>query len=228
MWLRATVAPPTLPDGPARRSTKLRAAHSAPRRSRLSAAIRPVGRADRSGIHSPASHLATRHGRIQDRTGQGVPRGDELRGAVPAVPERCGSRAVVRGAALEGRQARVLSLRPRRRADRRRAQVDAVPLPQTKECRKRFSVKTGTAIQSSNLGYQTWAIAMYLVLTSIKGVSSMRLRRDLKITQKSVWHLAHRIRMAFHMLGQQVRQGCAVVGLAAARTPPTALGHVPP
>ena len=97
-----------------------------------------------------------------------------------------------------------------------------------RNARKRFSVKTGTAIQSSNLGYQTWAIAMYLVLTSIKGVSSMRLRRDLKITQKSVWHLAHRIRMAFHMLGQQVRQGCAVVGLAAARTPPTALGHVPP
>lgn len=65
-----------------------------------------------------------------------------------------------------------------------------------RECRKRFSVKTGTAMQSSNLGYQTWAIALYLVITSIKGVSSMRLRRDLKLTQKSAWHLAHRIRMA--------------------------------
>lgn len=66
-----------------------------------------------------------------------------------------------------------------------------------RECRKRFSVKTGTAMQCSNLGYQTWAIALYLVITSIKGVSSMRLRRDLKLTQKSAWHLAHRIRTAF-------------------------------
>jgi transposase-like protein len=63
----------------------------------------------------------------------------------------------------------------------------------SKECRKRFSVKTGTAMRSSNLGYRTWAIALYLVLTSINGVSPMRLRRDLKITQKSAWHLAHRI-----------------------------------
>ena len=26
-----------------------------------------------------------------------------------------------------------------------------------RDCRKRFSVRTGTAMQSSNLGYQTWA-----------------------------------------------------------------------
>ena len=66
-----------------------------------------------------------------------------------------------------------------------------------RECRKRFSVKTGTVMQSSNLGYQTWAVAIYLVLTSLKGVSSMKLHRDLGITQKSAWHLAHRIREAW-------------------------------
>ena len=64
-------------------------------------------------------------------------------------------------------------------------------------CRKRFSVKTGTVMQSSNLGYQTWAVAIYLILTSVKGVSSMKLHRDLGITQKSAWHLAHRIRQAW-------------------------------
>ena len=63
-----------------------------------------------------------------------------------------------------------------------------------KECRKRFSVRTGTVMQCSNLGYQTWALALYLVLTSLKGVSSMKLHNDLNITQKSAWHLAHRIR----------------------------------
>ena len=66
-----------------------------------------------------------------------------------------------------------------------------------KECRKRFSVKTGTVMQASNLGYQVWAIAIYLCLTSLKSVSSMKLHRDLSITQKSAWHLAHRLRKAF-------------------------------
>ena len=64
-------------------------------------------------------------------------------------------------------------------------------------CRKRFSVKTGTAMEASNLGYQTWAIAIYLLTTSLKGVSSMKLSRDLGITQKSAWHLAHRLREAW-------------------------------
>ena len=49
----------------------------------------------------------------------------------------------------------------------------------------------------SKLGYQKWAIAIYLVTTSLKGVSSMKLHRDLGITQKSAWHLAHRIRQAW-------------------------------
>ncbi len=62
-----------------------------------------------------------------------------------------------------------------------------------KECARRFSVKTGTAMQASNLGYRVWAIAIYLVTTGIKGTSSMKLHRDLEITQKSAWHLAHRI-----------------------------------
>ena len=65
-----------------------------------------------------------------------------------------------------------------------------------RDCRKRFSARTGTVMQASNLGYQTWAVAIYLCLTSLKGVSSMKLHRDLDITQKSAWLLAHRIRKA--------------------------------
>ncbi|MDE2769830.1 MAG: IS1595 family transposase [Bacteroidota bacterium] len=49
-------------------------------------------------------------------------------------------------------------------------------------------------MQRSNLGYQVWAIAIYIMSTGIKGVSSMKLHRDLNITQKTAWHLAHRIR----------------------------------
>ena len=58
-----------------------------------------------------------------------------------------------------------------------------------RECRKRFSVRTGTCMEASNLGFQIWAIAVYLMSTSLKGVSLMKLHRDLEITQKSAWHL---------------------------------------
>ena len=71
-----------------------------------------------------------------------------------------------------------------------------------RDCRKRFSVRTGTAMAGSNLGYQTWAVAIYLLTTSLKGVSSMKLHRDLGITQKSAWHLAHRIRQAWTVNGE--------------------------
>ena len=49
-------------------------------------------------------------------------------------------------------------------------------------------------MQDSKLGYQVWALAFYLMATGIKGVSSMKLHRDLGITQKTAWHLAHRVR----------------------------------
>ena len=63
-----------------------------------------------------------------------------------------------------------------------------------RDCRKFFSVKTGTVTQGSNLNYQVWVIAIFLLTTNLKGVSSMKLHRDLDITQKAAWHLAHRIR----------------------------------
>ena len=49
-------------------------------------------------------------------------------------------------------------------------------------------------MQSSKISYQSWAIAIYLFTTGIKGVSSMKLHRDLGITQKSAWFMAHRLR----------------------------------
>ena len=63
-----------------------------------------------------------------------------------------------------------------------------------RKCRKRFSVKTGTVMQSSNLGYQVWALAGYLMSTNLKGVSSMKMHRDLGVSYRTAWHLAHRLR----------------------------------
>ena len=60
--------------------------------------------------------------------------------------------------------------------------------------RAMFSLKTGTVMHRTQLGYREWAIAIYLLATNLKGVSSMKLHRDLNITQKSAWYLAHRLR----------------------------------
>ena len=64
------------------------------------------------------------------------------------------------------------------------------------DCRSYFSVKTGTVMQSSKLSLRRWAIAIYLMTTNLKGVSSVKLGRDLGISQKSSWHMMHRIREA--------------------------------
>ena len=76
--------------------------------------------------------------------------------------------------------------------------VNRKPQPhRCRTCRKDFSVKTDSLMHNSPMGYQVWATAIYLLTTNIKGVSSMKLHRDLEISQKSAWHLAHRIRENF-------------------------------
>ncbi len=60
-----------------------------------------------------------------------------------------------------------------------------------------FSIKTGTVMEGSNLKYRAWAVGIYLFTTNIKGVSSMRLHRELGISQKAAWFMLHRLRLAF-------------------------------
>ena len=71
-----------------------------------------------------------------------------------------------------------------------------------KECAKLFSTKTGTVMEGSKIGYQDWVIASFLMMTSLKSVSSMKLHRDLGITQKSAWFLAQRLRVALSQEGE--------------------------
>ena len=52
-------------------------------------------------------------------------------------------------------------------------------------------------MQSSKLGLKTWVIAIYALSTNLKGVSSMRLHRELKVKQPTAWYLAQRIREGF-------------------------------
>ena len=82
--------------------------------------------------------------------------------------------------------------------DRLRATPAGKPLPYwCGACRRHFSVQSQSVMHRSRLGAQQWVLALYLLTTSLKGVSSMKLHRDLAITQKSAWFLAHRLRAAF-------------------------------
>ena len=60
-----------------------------------------------------------------------------------------------------------------------------------------FSVRTGTPIARSNVPLRKWAIAIYLCLTSLKSVASMKLARDIGVKQSTAWFMLHRIREAW-------------------------------
>ena len=64
-------------------------------------------------------------------------------------------------------------------------------------CKTYFSVRTGSVLANSRLPLRKWAFAIYLVLTNLKSVSSMKLHRDLGVTQKTAWFMLHRIRQAW-------------------------------
>ena len=53
------------------------------------------------------------------------------------------------------------------------------------------------AFRSPPIPLLKWVYAIYLDLTSLKGVSSMKLHRDLDISQNSAWFMQQRIREAF-------------------------------
>ena len=66
-----------------------------------------------------------------------------------------------------------------------------------RDCGRFFSVRTGTVMQRSKIGYQGWLIAMHRVLTNATEKGGLKLDHELGITQKSAWLLAYRIRTAW-------------------------------
>ena len=87
---------------------------------------------------------------------------------------------------------------PRCKGTRTRETKNAKPMPYwCTDCRKYFSVRTGTVMEESRLPLRKWVYAIYLHITSLKGVSSTKIARDIDIHQSSAWHLLQRIRKAF-------------------------------
>jgi transposase-like protein len=62
--------------------------------------------------------------------------------------------------------------------------------------RKQFSAKVGTIFEDSALPLDKWFVAIWMVANCKNGISSYEMARALGVTQKSAWHMNHRIRLA--------------------------------
>lgn len=63
-------------------------------------------------------------------------------------------------------------------------------------CKLDFTVRTGTIFERSHVPLHKWLYAMYLLVTSRKGISSLQLSKEIGITQKSAWFVLQRLREA--------------------------------
>ena len=93
------------------------------------------------------------------------------------------------------------------------------PMPyRCNSCKQYFSAKLGTVMEDSRLPYRKWVLAIHLHMTSLKGVSNMKLHRDIGVTQKTAWFMLQRIREAFKRdddndpMGRPVRVDKTYVG----------------
>ena len=63
-------------------------------------------------------------------------------------------------------------------------------------CLLDFTIRTGTVFERSHIPLHKWLYAMYLLITSRKGISSMQLSKEISVTQKSAWFMLQRLREA--------------------------------
>lgn len=64
------------------------------------------------------------------------------------------------------------------------------------DCRQKFSIKVGTIFEDSKIPLQKWFMAIYLITSHKKGISSIQLGKDIDVTQKTAWFMNHRLREA--------------------------------
>ena len=63
-------------------------------------------------------------------------------------------------------------------------------------CRKQFTAKVGSIFEDTKIPLNKWFIAVYLISSHKKGISSIQLGKDLGVTQKTAWFMLHRLRHA--------------------------------
>jgi len=63
-------------------------------------------------------------------------------------------------------------------------------------CRKQFTVTVGTVFEDSHIPISKWLLAIHLLASSKKGISAHQLHRNLGLSYKGAWFMAHRLRWA--------------------------------
>ena len=64
-------------------------------------------------------------------------------------------------------------------------------------CLNNFSVLVGTIFENTKIALVKWFSAMYLISSHKKGISSHQLARDINVTQKTAWHILHKVRSLY-------------------------------
>jgi transposase-like protein len=76
-----------------------------------------------------------------------------------------------------------------------------------KECRNKFSVTVGTIYENTKIPLSKWFLATYILAVHSKGISSLQLASWLDVTQKTAWHLNHRIRQMLANTAPELLKG---------------------
>lgn len=71
-------------------------------------------------------------------------------------------------------------------------------------CGKQFTVTTKTPLHSTKLPLKTWLMAMYFMVNSSKGVSSVFLAKWIGVRQKTAWKVGHAIRAMMKAHGNAI------------------------
>ena len=66
-----------------------------------------------------------------------------------------------------------------------------------RECSNTFSVLVGTIFENTKISLVKWFMAMYLISSHKKGISSLQLARDIDVTQKTAWYILQKVRTLF-------------------------------
>ena len=77
----------------------------------------------------------------------------------------------------------------------------------TKHAKQKFSLKVGTIYEDSAISLEKWLPATWLLTNCKNGISSYELARAIGVTQKSAWHMLHRIRKAMEVTGDLPKMG---------------------
>ena len=76
-----------------------------------------------------------------------------------------------------------------------------------KKCGKNFSCLVGTIFENTKLSLVKWFVAMYLISSHKKGISSHQLSRDIHVTQATAWYMLQKIRLLYPQSDAEAFEG---------------------